>query len=147
MKIPSHSPLIGLNQGLKPKGLNVRDIHLLPGIPDEQERTRIRVQSLRDKHQLGKPLTDAELEELKTLDPDLYRKASQAEQERRSYEQSLRTCRTRSEASSLHNQRLALLANNRRTGDSEENLVRFRVMQNTYETFRRSPDYDLLERE
>lgn len=145
MKVPSINAALGFNRQLRPNQPGAAGMSSDP--TGEQDRTRMRLQSLRTKLQLGKPLAPSELEELKTLDPELYRKAAQTDQERRAYERSLRTCGTRSEASQLHNQRIAMLASGSKGGDVEEAAMRLNAMQHTYETFRESQGYTRLARE
>lgn len=102
-------------------------------------------ETLRAKLKSGQKLTNAELEYLKSNDPDLYGKALKAQQDREAYESSLRRCRTKSEVNALHDQTLMNMLKRNHNSDSEETMMRASAMQDSHRTFVQSDEYASLD--
>ncbi|MFD0673513.1 hypothetical protein [Cohnella sp. GCM10027633] len=118
----------------------------MPSVPEADEaRSRQRVESIRAKLRSGQALAPNELEELKARDPELYRVAMQADEERRAHERALRRSTSRGEASRVHQQQLALMAHGHRAEDPERTAIRVGAIQDAYDRFSRSADYAALQ--
>lgn len=150
MKIPDRQPALGLGLSPLAAGKPVKQGIAspqapMPSMPDADEaRSRQRVESIRVKLRSGQALTQSELEELKARDPELYRVAMQADEERRTHERALRRSTSRAEASRVHQQQLALMAHGKRAEDAEKTAIRVGAVQDAYARYSRSAEYAAL---
>lgn len=111
----------------------------------EQERSRQRIESIRGVLRSGKPLTPEELGLLRTHSLELYSIAKQAEEERRVHASALKRSHSRSEATSMHQQQVILMAAHARSSkDPERTAIVLGAVQDAYSQFRQSADYSRL---
>lgn len=103
-----------------------------------------KTEAIRAKLRAGQTLTPAELNYLQKHDSELYGKALRADQDRQTYEHSLRQCRTKSDVHGLHMRKMTLLMSELKHADAEEATIRTSAIQNADIKFRQSRDYAKL---
>jgi hypothetical protein len=101
-----------------------------------------KLETLREKLKSGKKLTEADMEYLRSHDPELYSKALMLNMERANYDNAVRQSRTKSDANTFHMQ--TLMSISKLGHDTEESLMRVSAVQDSHRNFVRSSEYASL---
>lgn len=101
-----------------------------------------KLENLREKLKSGKRLTEADMEYLKSHDPQLYSKSLTLDMERANYDNAVRQCRTKRDVNAFHTQ--TLMSISKLSQDPEDTLMRVSAVQDSHRSFVRSNEYASL---